>query len=413
MRNALPSLFLCLLVESLHSVSPGANQDQIHEYVGVVNVQVFVRVLQSGRPLAGLAKEDFSLFENELKAEINGFREVRRRIVDDRTGAAEGSSPGRLFLLIFWVNESGSAYRDVLDGFFRTVYRPNDQVLLASSENSFEISEAGDIPPVLEAFHQEMRRTIALRESDMRARVRRMEAESELDETIPFPPMPTPLPNPHPQVGAGEKVPRHRLDSNWMEYRASYLLPSRKRLKAFARALKPLDLEKWVLVFYQHETYPFRQPFGEVDESSAPFDDMKKKVPENFMLADDVEPAFLAANATFHVLLLPTTAKNKFYSRLFRLEEIHSDWEEAFRRIGRATGGEVLEAGSLMKSFTQVLEKEDVYYELSFVPNAGVPKRRTLAVILNRSDMKNVKIYFPRRIEVKEAPVPERVGERK
>ena len=129
-----------------------------------------------------------------------------------------------------------------------------------------------------------------------------------------------------------------------MEYQARYLLPSRKRLKAFARVLKPLALEKWVLVFYQHETYPFRQFFDEVDESSDPFGDLKKKVPENFVLADDVEPAFLAANATFHVLLLPTTTKNKFYSRFLRLEEIHSDWEEAFRRIGRATGGEVLEA---------------------------------------------------------------------
>jgi hypothetical protein len=413
MRTAVSLLLFCLLAESLRSGNPGQQQDLIHEYIGVVNVQVFVRVLQSGRPLAGLAKENFSLFENDRKVEINGFREVRRRIADGGAGATEASSPGRLFLLFFWVNESGSGYRDVLDGFFRTVYRPGDQVFLASSENSFEIPAARDIAPVLEAFHREMKRTISSRESDMRARVRKMEAEIEAAETMLLPSMASPFPNPSPQARAGARVPRRQFDSSWMEYQARYLLPSRKRLKTFARVLKPLALEKWVLVFYQREIYPFRQFFGEADESSDPFGDLKKKVPENFMLADDVEPAFLAANATFHVLMLPTTTKNKFYSRFLRLEEIHSDWEETFRRIGRATGGDVLEAVSLMKSFSQVLEKEDVYYELSFVPNTGVRKRRTLTLTLNRSDLKNVEIFFPRRIDVKEAATLEREGKGK
>jgi hypothetical protein len=402
MRNEVPSLLFFLLIGSLGSMSPDPYQDRIHEHVGIINVQVFVRVLQSGKPLAGLAKEEFSLFENDQKVEINGFREVRRRIADG------GSPRGRLFLLFFWVNESGSAYKDVLDGFFRTVYRQGDQVVLASSENSFEISAAGNIVPVLEAFHREMRRAIAFRESDMRSRVRKMEAEieAEIESGEAMLPrfMEAPLPNPRPQTRAAEEARRHRFDSSWMEFQARYLLPSRKRLKAFARVLNPLDLEKWVLVFYQHETYPFRQPFGEVDESSDPFDEMKKRIPENFVLADDVEPAFLAANATFHVLLLPSKAQNKFYSRFFRLEEIHSDWEETFRRIGRATGGEVLEADSLMKSFHQALEKEDVSYELSFVPHEGARKRRILAVTLNRSDMKNVEVFFPRRIEVVDLP---------
>ena len=76
-----------------------------------------------------------------------------------------------------------------------------------------------------------------------------------------------------------------------MEFRERYLLPSRKRLRAFAGVLKPLNLEKWALIFYQHETYPFRNLFDQADEPSDPFDELKKRVPEDLFFADSIEPA--------------------------------------------------------------------------------------------------------------------------
>lgn len=417
MRIAAWICLICLLSGFPCFLSSDPFQEKIKEYIGVVNVQVFVRVLRSGLPLGGLAREDFTLFENQKKVEINGFREFRRRIRDGRADVAVDACPLRLFLLFFWVNESGSGYREVLDGFFRTVYRPADRVWLVSPEKTFEISDARDVEPILHDFHSEMRRTVASRESDMRSRVHRMEAEIESAEMIPLPSIPlaaSPFSiNPRPQANPAERIPRHRFDFQWMEFRERYLLPSRKRLRAFAEILKPLNLEKWVLVFYQHETYPFRNPFNQAGEPFDPFDELKKRVPENLFFADSIEPAFLAANATFHVLLLPSEIRKKFDSRHFRLEEIHSDWEETFRRIGRATGGDVIEAFSLMESFNQVLEKEDIYYELSFVPNENVRMRRILAVTLNRSDLKDVELFFPRRIEVSDLPLPPSNGEEK
>ena len=56
------------------------------------------------------------------------------------TRASEGlktdinEHPGRLFLLFFWVNESSVKVGEVLDYFFKSLYRKGDRVILADQE---------------------------------------------------------------------------------------------------------------------------------------------------------------------------------------------------------------------------------------------------------------------------------------
>ena len=81
-------------------------QEIEREYVQVLNIEMLVRVMKDGRPLAGLKKEEFSLFENGRKQDVNGFIEVHRSITPTETKAEakveeKKESPGRLFPALF------------------------------------------------------------------------------------------------------------------------------------------------------------------------------------------------------------------------------------------------------------------------------------------------------------------------
>jgi hypothetical protein len=58
--------------------SQEAQEDRIIERVEVTNVAVAVRVFHRGKPVKGLKKEDFKLFENGKKKEIRVFFETRK-----------------------------------------------------------------------------------------------------------------------------------------------------------------------------------------------------------------------------------------------------------------------------------------------------------------------------------------------
>jgi len=79
-----------------------AGQEQQKEYVQVVNVEMILRVLKDGVPVAGLKKSDFTLYEDGEPCDINGFFENHRRIAHAGESKKQLQQP-RLYLLFFWV----------------------------------------------------------------------------------------------------------------------------------------------------------------------------------------------------------------------------------------------------------------------------------------------------------------------
>jgi len=82
----------------------------------------------------------------------------------------------------------------------------------------------------------------------------------------------------------------------------------------------------------------------------------------------DIHEAFISANATFHFLLLKSKTKNRFQSRYLKMDDISSDWQVAFRNISKVTGGETMEGNAVQKFISKVIEKEDIYYRLTYSP---------------------------------------------
>lgn len=75
--NCFCGLFIALSMVDTFSSSLIARPYQEHEPIKkkviVTNVEVPVRVLYKGRPVTNLTKEDFIIYENRKKVEVNGF----------------------------------------------------------------------------------------------------------------------------------------------------------------------------------------------------------------------------------------------------------------------------------------------------------------------------------------------------
>jgi hypothetical protein len=64
-------------------------KEQLQEEVTVLAVEVPVRVLQKGRAVRNLTREDFVIFENGIKQEITAFEVVSRKIAAPREVSTE------------------------------------------------------------------------------------------------------------------------------------------------------------------------------------------------------------------------------------------------------------------------------------------------------------------------------------
>ena len=216
---------------------------------------MLVRVMKDGRPLAGLKKGDFTLLENGRKQDINGFVEVHRSIApaaaEEKPLAEQKQRPGRLFLLFFWINESAVKVDDVLDYFFKDIYREGDRVILADQRRSLKLPTLRKRKTRVEEFKsgvEELSRDMRLG----RERVK-LQIESFLQDYLDCKSMErkkgvSPRCDPNTVVIRYEQLLR--------EYRLQNQKPNIDRLEAMTRSLEVVDADKWALVFFQHDFLP-------------------------------------------------------------------------------------------------------------------------------------------------------------
>ena len=113
---------------------PNQEQDPIVEEVAVYNVEVPVRVLYKGKPVLNLTKEDFSVYENKKKVEVNSQVE------------ATSSSPvPRTFVLTFSVTRFTRNFQEAVDHLFDNILQPTDHVVIFANDVTREYIQLDDI----------------------------------------------------------------------------------------------------------------------------------------------------------------------------------------------------------------------------------------------------------------------------
>ena len=358
-----------------------AQQEIEREYVQVLNIEMLVRVMKDGRPLAGLKKGDFTLLENGRKQDINGFVEVHRSIAPAEAKkkplAEQKQRPGRLFLLFFWINESAVKVDEVLDYFFKDIYREGDRVILADQRRSLEINDAAGKEKTIAEFKTgvaELSRDLGWDKERFR-----MQIEANLQDYIDCLKMQR-------KAGTSPRCDPNmvivRYEQQLREYRLQHQRPNVERLEAMTRALEAVEADKWALVFFQHDSLPLfdieKMKSGSIS-SGGVLDALEKKnrdilMPmEHLPIADALRTRFIQANTQFHLLLLDSRqapASSKADSRFNFISPlpVFSNWEETFRQITTATGGEIMDGNRMKEALAEVANREDVYYVLTYAP---------------------------------------------
>lgn len=364
-----------------------AEQDteRIREEIEVVNIEVPVRVYSKKKPVKGLQKSDFKLFVNKKKQAINGFYEVRKKIE-----TPEGKREPRLYVLIFNVLSHAGELGEGLDTLFGTVIQPGDRVMALTNNMYLKdkvIADPKDYRDKLEQIlHMEwLKMKQAL--SSLEYNLRYLASSFKMS-----------MKTPEQRVGGrgivfSDPERQELIVTRFIEdylghledFKQKYFNPGQEQYLKIADYLKSQKIETWVLNFYQAPEFPMlKRNGGDVYNMIAYFAGAAE-VPNpyiqevetglgkpNRLHVETISKVFLNTGATFHTLLMKSDTPD-FYED-FQYTAVPIDSEHISRKVTRMTGGKVIASNDIEKFMKKVSGIEDVYYVLTYAPDASEGK---------------------------------------
>jgi hypothetical protein len=387
--NDLINLFVLLGMLLFLSPLHAQEHEKIVEKVIVENIEVPVRVFQGKQPVVGLKKDDFQLFLNGKRKEINGFYEVRKKLADNLSrdsGFSEGTQPGippRLFVMIFNLSSVTQDLTSQLDMFFERIIRPNDRLMVLT--NRFFISEwevvnkeeaKRKIKEVLDKETHQLRMEMLAFETNLRASAAALKFQLATSEANILPVF-------------QEFFLNYRLILK--DIKDQYLsIPVEQYIK-IAEYLKSQQADKWVINFYQMGRLPLPDKSGDINRiidhylDSGPIE-IKETIQQFYydvllkikmidtLFINDIAKAFLNSGATVHTqLLLPLP---RYLSEDFQYENISTESSSIMTKLSRLTGGRVLTSNRTEKFIKNITTREDIIYVLTYAPNTGKKRKK-------------------------------------
>ena len=431
MKTKKSLIFVQLIVMSLAFPAFAQQQEQQQEYVQVVNVEMILRVLKDGAPVGGLKKNDFLLYEDGEKREINGFFENRRRIAHAGEEKKQLQQP-RLYLLLFWVNNPEADVEGVLEKFFSSIYREGDRVIMSTPIKSFELPSPQDSAAITAAFLEQWRREAKgklsaslqfqgdlsrLLENQVR-RLWEIAEKNKQDEKAQ---------KPAKEVDTAAEREISSLITQYaralQEYRLRELSADTTAFEAMARSMIPNKNDKFALVFYQHDSLPFYdidnvKNFCMTKEIPGTFTDkmanemmrIEEQTKNSFnvrIVSEGLKSLFIQANIQFHLLSISPDKSDRhanagsFFS-LIKREEIYSYWDQVMQEISKNSGGLQLDGDRMADALDQVIAFEDIYYHITYVPRGQEAKKRKIDI---RLDQPGMQVIYGRTLEMTERPL--------
>lgn len=352
---------------------------KLKEKVVVTNVEMVVRAMRDGLPLGGLQKSDFRLLVNGKVKEINGFFEKRRRIgnLQEELSIAAPLQQKRMFLFYFWTLERLSGIQGkALDYFFENIFRPGDEAVLIGTGPPVIIQNKEEAIVKTKKFMQEfngmrLRSTVDM-QSDLMKKL--TAAYNDADETMSNVPISAFIPS---RI-MGASSTNQRFVAQNLEY-----------LKKIAKGLKSIRREKWAFVFMTMEPnvhlHNWLFPVGHQGG------------------INEVNEEFVQSEATFNLFFFNSSLREMNTDipfQVFTIPNKSDNVAEAFRHISKATGGQSLKGYRFEKSFERVTQREDIYYVLTYSPDATAGEN---ALIDIRENPANVQVIYKSRVGMDES----------
>ena len=345
-----------------------SEQERIVERVEVTNAVVAARVFYKDKPVKGLKKEDFKLFENGKEKDIRVFFQRTQKVspTDDVPGAA-GSKKPRLFLLTFNVGDHRIDMQKAVEPFFNNILRTGDRLIVLS--NSFFLNDRVVFDPQKEK--QKVNHILQVEKIKAHWRYTHME------EAVAA------------YVGEMKDLMEATEGRAWESARDIFITSLLNLLRAtkksfmkldseqfvrLARYLKKQDIEKWVFNFYQLNHFISIKPGSRFDGflsgSQKYFELMDELNIPTEVGAKNISQFFLNSGAAFHTILMGTEYKKfKIAGGSFAYSPLAIDTESILRSVTESTGGALIKSNKSDRFFKKMAKTEDVYYSLAYVPD--------------------------------------------
>ncbi len=382
--SILKKLTSCLVIVFSFVLIPfmsAQEQEKLVEEIDVVNVMVPVRVFYKNEPVKGLKKDDFKVHVMGKETPIHGFFEKTKKITVNQPIHQDQvkSREPRLFVLIFSINSYNINLEQNVDTIFQKILRPNDRLIVVS--NNYFLKDR-----VVKDLEKEKKKLINILEVEIK-RVRQDLQRIEFDLKTLVEDTVTMSAGGMPATVVRDFCSRYL--NIFSDYKARYANLRNTQSLEMAKYLEKQDIKKWVIYFHQIGMFPQLKP--EYDGRGGPlpqiFADWSREYPwvraelsrlqSELVSADghmvkEISKYFLNTEVTFHTLLMKGI--NTVFLDYLDYKPIATNFESFMRKVTDLTGGETVSSTNIEKFVNKIVEKEDVYYVLTFVPAAKSPK---------------------------------------
>jgi len=340
-------------------------QDIQHQ-VGVVNIEVPVRVFKGRTFIDDLTIDDFEIYEDNILQKIETVYLIKKNSIKKQEGEQHFfPNVTRNFVLLFEITEFLPKIEKSIDYFFNYVIQPGDSLMVITPIKTYNfMSEAIKKLPkdiIIDQLKGKLRKDTKLGNSEYWGLINDLKAimsDSDLDLEVRL---------------QNYESSLHRLDG--------MRSINGKKLLDFAGYLKSLEGQKHVFLFYQKELIPKidYRTIMQLESLNQNHPDLIMKLYELFDFykrdiafdVDKVKQAFSDSLISIHFLLITAQRpqmQSLEYSNTIIMEEQTEDIFSAFSEMAKATGGLVDSSANAAVSFEKAVEASENYYLLYYSP---------------------------------------------
>jgi VWFA-related protein len=322
---------------------------EIQHETGVVNIEVPVRVFESGKFVDNLTIEDFEIYEEGVLQNIEAVyfirkTEIKRKEIKRKEEKEIEFSPNlsRTFVLMFEIIEYLPKIGEVLDYFFESVIRPGDSLIISTPTDTYNLNskalERVSREEVASQLKKKVRKETILASSEYRSLLRHIREIAENDMPVP---------------GGLSDALRRLKDLTYFDA---------KRAADFADFLKAIDGQKQVFIFFQKRTIPISKSLGGLSRialsSDTSFD------------VDKLKHAFSDSSISCHFLYITKAFSIGEGREPSGMEQLESAMEtfRGFSQIAKVTGGLMDSSANASASFERAVDYSESYYLLYYSP---------------------------------------------
>ncbi len=373
--RGLRKLFFVAACGLLISSSP---PQELQHVVGVVNVEVPVRVFDGDKFLDNLAIGDFEVLENGRPQKIVALYRVQKTAIQkEETSVPPAAKPTpktkRTIVMEFELLDPSPKINDAMDYFFTEVLAPDDTLIIVTPQQTYSFKPEAlaklPRPEIARQLKAKLRTDIIAGASEYKRLLR------DIRDVRRMP------------VDPDQKM---FILSEYVRRLRDRVGINEAALRQLARSLKTLEGQKYVFLFYERElVVDILSLFGNFGDESLP--------PEERGLADmaaadalrtpeltptAIQQIFSDASITANFIYLTQSKMNaagldgelqRGGEALPPVKDLSATIYSAFREMASATGGVTDASGNPFSGFRKAVTASENYYLLYYVPENYQP----------------------------------------